>query len=254
MREVHPMHEPPVTWRGFLVHIATIVVGLFIAVCIDKTVEAIHQHFERSELEAQMRQVFIDDLANDKQALHELRLGRDFLADLLVAINSRIETGRPKVASPDVGRLGGYTVSPNLAPFDVAKLNGTAALLRGDRLRIFNRIAFALDLLANARRDLYGDMDRLGAFNIRYVDSRGSIQAGESVPGPDIDRLPLADLQEYRATVATLAKAYDVVIERIRLFDFEANEFLAGVPSENALIERLREVWGRQGRDPEPVP
>jgi hypothetical protein len=51
-----------------------------------------------------------------------------------------------------------------------------------------------------------------------------------------------------------LAKAYDVVIERIRLFDFEANEFLAGVPSENALIERLREVWGRQGRDPEPVP
>jgi hypothetical protein len=254
MREVHPMHEPPLTWSGFFVHIATIVVGLFIAVCIDKTVEAIHHHFQRSELEAQMRQVFLDDLDSDNRALHELHVGRDFLADLLVAINARIENRAEKVASPDIKRLGGYTISPNLAPFDVAKLNGTAALLPGERLRIFNRIAFALELLANTRRDLYAAMDRLAAFHIRYVDSRGSIQAGESVPGPELDRLTLAELQEYRAIVSTLAKAYDVTIERIRLFDFEATEILAGTPSEKAMIGRLREVWGRQGRDPEPVP
>ena len=155
-----------------------------------------------------MRQVFLDDLESDKRALHELRLGRDFLSELLVAINSRIENRAEKVAAPDVRRLGGYTVSPNLAPFDVAKLNGTAALLPGERLRLFNRIAFALELLANVRRDLYAAMDRLAAFHIRYVDSRGSIQAGESVPGPDLDRLTAAELQEYRATVATLAKGY----------------------------------------------
>jgi hypothetical protein len=254
MREVHPMHEPPLTWSGFFVHIATIVVGLFIAVCIDKTVEAIHHHFQRGELEAQMRQVFLDDLDSDNRALHELHVGRDFLADLLVAINARIENRAEKVASPDIKRLGGYTISPNLAPFDVAKLNGTAALLPGERLRIFNRIAFALELLANSRRDLYAAMDRLAAFHIRYVDSRGSIQAGESVPGPELDRLTLAELQEYRAIVSTLAKSYDVTIERIRLFDFEATEVLAGTPSEKAMIGRMREVWGRQGRDPEPVP
>jgi hypothetical protein len=254
MREVHPMHEPHLTWSGFFVHIATIVVGLFIAVCIDKTVEGIHHHFQRTELEAQMRQVFLDDLDSDTRALHELRLGRDYLADLLAAITSRVENRAEKAAAPDVRRLGGYTISPNLAPFDVAKLNGTAAFLPGERLRIFNRIAFALELLANARRDLYAAMDRLGAFHIRYVDSRGSIQAGERVPGPDLDRLTAAELQEYRATVSTLAKGYDVMIERLRLFDFEATEILAGTPSEKALIGRLREVWGRQGRDPEPVP
>jgi hypothetical protein len=254
MREVHPMHEPPLTWSGFFVHIATIVVGLFIAVCIDKTVESIHHHFQRSELEAQMRQVFLDDLESDNRALHELRVGRDFLADLLVAINARMGNPAEKVATPDIKRLGGYTISPNLAPFDVAKLNGTAALLPGERLRIFNRIAFALELLANARRDLYAAMDRLAAFHIRYIDSRGSIQAGESVPGPALDRLTLAELQEYRAIVSTLAKAYDVTIERIRLFDFEVTEILAGIPSEKAMIARMREVWGRQGRDPEPVP
>ncbi len=254
MREVHPMQEPHLTWKGFFVHIAIIVVGLFIAVCIDKTVEGIHHHFQRIELEAQMRQVFLDDLESDNRALHELRIGRDFLADLLVAINSRIENRAEKAASPDIKRLGGYTISPNLAPFDVAKLNGTAALLPGERLRIFNRIAFALELLANTRRDLYAAMDRLAAFHIRYVDSRGSIQAGESVPGPDLDRLTIAELQEYRAIVSTLAKGYDVTIERIRLFDFEATEILAGTSSEKAMIGRMREVWGRQGRDPQPVP
>jgi hypothetical protein len=36
-------------------------------------VEGIHHHFQRSELEAQMRQVFIDDLESDSRALHELR-------------------------------------------------------------------------------------------------------------------------------------------------------------------------------------
>jgi hypothetical protein len=201
-----------------------------------------------------MREVFLDDVESDDRALHELRVGRDFLADLLVAINSHIENRPEKLASPDVRRLGGYTVSPNLAPFDVAKLNGTAALLPGERLRLFNRVAFALELLANARRDLYAAMDRLAAFHIRYVDSRGSIQAEKRVPGPDLDRLSVAELQEYSATVSTLAKAYDVMIERVRLIDFEASEILASIPSEKALIGRLREVWGRQGRDPEPVP
>jgi hypothetical protein len=43
-------------------------------------------------------------------------------------------------------------------------------------------------------------------------------------------------------------------IERIRLFDFEAGEILAGIASEKALIGRMREVWGAQGRDPVPVP
>jgi hypothetical protein len=75
-----------------------------------------------------------------------------------------------------------------------------------------------------------------------------------SVPGPDLDRLTVAELQEYRATVATLAKGYDVMIERSRLFDFELSAILAGIPSGKAMIGHLREVWGVQGRDPEPVP
>jgi len=48
--DVHPPHESVHSWRDFFIHIATIVVGLIIAVGLEQTVEALHRHSERAEL------------------------------------------------------------------------------------------------------------------------------------------------------------------------------------------------------------
>jgi hypothetical protein len=48
--DVHPIHAPVRAWRDFFVHIATIVVGLCIAVGIQQTVELIHNHYQLAEL------------------------------------------------------------------------------------------------------------------------------------------------------------------------------------------------------------
>ena len=42
MLDVHPPHAPTHTWRDFLIHIATIVVGLLIAIGLEQTVEFFH--------------------------------------------------------------------------------------------------------------------------------------------------------------------------------------------------------------------
>jgi hypothetical protein len=64
MLDVHPPHQAAHTWKDFFIHIATIVVGLIIAVGLEQTVEAIHQHRERHELmeqlDAEHRQVLND--------------------------------------------------------------------------------------------------------------------------------------------------------------------------------------------------
>jgi hypothetical protein len=64
MLDVHPPHEAAHTWKDFFIHIATIVVGLIMAVGLEQTVEAIHQHRERHELmeqlDAEHRQVLND--------------------------------------------------------------------------------------------------------------------------------------------------------------------------------------------------
>jgi hypothetical protein len=42
MLDVHPAHHAATTWRDFFIHIATIVIGLLIAVGLEQAVEAIH--------------------------------------------------------------------------------------------------------------------------------------------------------------------------------------------------------------------
>ncbi len=49
MLDVHPTHGPTHTWRDFLLHIATIVVGLLIAVGLEQTVELLHRKHQVAE-------------------------------------------------------------------------------------------------------------------------------------------------------------------------------------------------------------
>jgi hypothetical protein len=46
MLDVHPPHAPTHTWRDFFIHIATIVIGLFIAVGLEQTVEFFHHRHQ----------------------------------------------------------------------------------------------------------------------------------------------------------------------------------------------------------------
>jgi hypothetical protein len=50
MLDVHPRHERLRSWKDFLVHIATICVGLLIALGLEQTVEAVHHHHQREQL------------------------------------------------------------------------------------------------------------------------------------------------------------------------------------------------------------
>ncbi len=55
MLDVHPPHNPTHTWKDFFIHIATIVVGLLIAVGLEQTVEFIHHRKEVRETREALR-------------------------------------------------------------------------------------------------------------------------------------------------------------------------------------------------------
>jgi type II secretory pathway pseudopilin PulG len=46
MLDVHPPHHAATTWRDFFIHIATIVIGLLIAVGLEQTVEYVHHRHQ----------------------------------------------------------------------------------------------------------------------------------------------------------------------------------------------------------------
>lgn len=49
MLDVHPPHEAAHSWKDFLIHISTIVIGLLIAVGLEQTVEWIHHRHQVAE-------------------------------------------------------------------------------------------------------------------------------------------------------------------------------------------------------------
>src|SRR5450432_3335017 len=49
MLDVHPAHHAASTWKEFFIHIATIVLGLLIAVGLEQLVEHIHHRIELAD-------------------------------------------------------------------------------------------------------------------------------------------------------------------------------------------------------------
>jgi hypothetical protein len=55
MLDVHPAHHAANSWKEFFIHIATIVVGLCIAIGLEQTVELFHHHSEVRQMESDLR-------------------------------------------------------------------------------------------------------------------------------------------------------------------------------------------------------
>jgi hypothetical protein len=55
MLDVHAPHEAINTWKGFFIHIATIVIGLLIAIGLEQTVELLHHRHQVAEAREALR-------------------------------------------------------------------------------------------------------------------------------------------------------------------------------------------------------
>ena len=63
MLDVHPPHHAANTWRDFFIHIATIVVGLCIAVGLEQTVELFHHRHQLQKAREELR----DEVENNRR-------------------------------------------------------------------------------------------------------------------------------------------------------------------------------------------
>jgi hypothetical protein len=101
MLDVHPPHESIHTWRSFFIHIATIVIGLLIAVALEQGVERVHEHYELKKV----REELVRELAGNRAILAEderqwfLTLAR-LKNDLLVLEYIRQHPGNAQTALP----------------------------------------------------------------------------------------------------------------------------------------------------------
>ena len=101
MLDVHPPHAPTHTWRDFLIHIATIVIGLLIAVGLEQTVEAIHHRIEVTEARKALQAEFDDNLLIYRVNFAGTRFIRQEMQDnLLILLFLRQHPGTPEEKLP----------------------------------------------------------------------------------------------------------------------------------------------------------
>jgi hypothetical protein len=238
--EVHPPHEAVHTWRSFFIHIATIVIGLFIAVGIEQTVEVFHHRHVSEQLEGQMREVFASNLVFDALAIRQLGDLREYLLQLRTAISARLD-GAAELAAPPASdpRMSTFPRHPSLAPYDAAKENGSVAYLSTARIRLYNRVAYQKELASSVREHWFDGLAAFSAFNERYTDSTENLEMGGTTIAPDLAKLSRPELVEYRIVVAALIKKTDLYAARLRLFDLQCEAILKGVEDEDELVKSI---------------
>jgi len=84
MLDVHPPHEPIHSWKAYLLHMSTIVLGLLIAIGLEQSVEAIHRARETRELRESLK-------LESEKALADAQQTEEAEGDPLRWINARVQ-------------------------------------------------------------------------------------------------------------------------------------------------------------------
>jgi hypothetical protein len=246
MLDVHPPHERLHSWRDFFIHIATIAVGLLIAIGLEQTVEYFHHRHQLRELHDQLHEVLENNLRLEPAAFSNMADFRAYHVELLAAINARI-AGRPLAAEPksDDPRMKALTSTPSLAPYEVARLNGTVALLPSGENRMYNRMSLQRETyMATSIASWFHAILEMESFEEQFVDSAGALETGDVVTSLDLSQLSREELRDYRLRIAGVIKATDTVRKRILIFDAMCRVVLGGARDENALLTGVGNLMG----------
>ena len=151
MLDVHPPHSPTHTWKDFFIHIATIVVGLLIAVGLEQTVEAIHHHHQVAETREALRLEREENRNRMAEYTANFKWESSLLKnDMLVLTTLQQHPGTPNDKLPGVliwsmrRSLFAHTA------WDTAQQAGVLALMPPDEVNADQTLYRALEDISNA--------------------------------------------------------------------------------------------------------
>jgi hypothetical protein len=176
MLDVHPPHQAAHTWTDFFLHIATICIGLLIAVGLEQSIEALHRHHERIALQADLR---AEAVSNREIIAHDLNMhalepwfaNAAHAADTAVPAQGLIRLVLP--LSPclpgSVGTSKMRYFAPSQAVWTTAKESALVTLLPVEQARMYARLAHNYELLGHNREDVYRDCSAISAMQERFA-------------------------------------------------------------------------------------
>jgi len=169
MIDIHDAHHAASTWREFFIHIATIVLGLMIAVSLEQTVEYFHHRSERRQLEEDLRAEAAERIpvfaANIKSRVAE---GKWYRAVLQSGRAAAVSGGFVTFVLPDRPLLP-PAPRPEDGTWTAAEASGRVAVLPNQEIEGWNLVDYyarrsdrTMDDASTAIHDYRAVADRLG--------------------------------------------------------------------------------------------
>ncbi len=186
MLDVHPPHHAATTWRDFFIHIATIVIGLLIAIALEQTVELIHHRHQRHQLQEDLHNEAEQNLQVIDRDLKMQNLEPWFDQAMRDASPSSSHQDKIHITLPPAPCLPGSVgtaefryFAPSQAVWTTAKEGGLVALLPVEQSRMQARLAHNYDLLGVARDQVFNGCQTIVAMRHRFAQPAATPGAPE---------------------------------------------------------------------------
>jgi len=217
MLDVHPPDEAVHSWKDFFIHIATIVVGLCIAVGLEQVVEFFHHRHEVRDTREKLREERRD---NHRQLVLETSVWRVEVAalknNMLVLQYLQKHPGTPEEKLPGTLVWGQHSAIFVHTAWDAAQRDGIAALMPGDETaenaklyKLLQRIEDAHDqvwfAVNAADQYLYADRDPSHLAPVQVGEEIGlteKVMSAEYIRGIDLQYLA-QEFPDFPKTVST---------------------------------------------------
>jgi hypothetical protein len=201
MLDIHPAHRAASTWRDFFIHIATITVGLLIAVALEQAIEALHHRHQLHLLEADLHQEAIVNRDLGRRNLIQIDRDLSWLLQLRASVDA-VRGGAPRRSFVYPTLIHGYPgdpadndrILPNEAVWNAARQKGLVDLLPRDEALLYTKFYRVSDIYDDGFARLRDDWRKLTAFEFQFQDGRTDTQ-------PDVQRMSTLELDQYTAVL-----------------------------------------------------
>jgi hypothetical protein len=230
MLDVHPAPHAAHSWREFFIHIATIVLGLCIAVGLEQTVEFFHHRHQLHKLEDALR-------ASSKANV-------DYINDNLTMVQGVMDWATGQAAALEhAGPTGALTMrrmpaaelyAPDTGVWLAAKANGQAVLLSPSEQNWLEDLDVLESQIYVSNASAVGQLkNAYGALDLAIADH------ATETPSGDLDLSSLNPAQR------------SIVIERLRSIAEQARRVMSDLVSYNVENEYILSTPHDQLDDPQ---
>jgi hypothetical protein len=189
MIDVHPPHEAAHSWKEFFVHMATICLGLLIAIGLEQSVEWMHHRHEMKELRESLQRDAKEQIGDCKDVETSTAALGDSLSRRIEQVSLALQTHQPLRVVASAKTSHDFDV-PEEPAWNAAKASGLLALMSQQDVAAYSESDSCLQEVTDSYEKQFTARHKL-----RDLETKMTLMAND----PDFSKATPEDLKTYLA-------------------------------------------------------